>query len=134
MDYKKETGRRIRRAREGLDWTLADLSKHTDGVLSGSRISNYEQGLRLPGPQEARILGRALGISPASLMCLEDEETMSQEEADLLRSWRALPERDRRDYARRIAALALVYCDPIADEKLAGFKAPTPQKAKKSVS
>ena len=126
MDYPKEIGRRIRQARERMGpkgWTLRELARATKGKLSGSRISNYEQGARLPGPSEAIILAEALQESAAYLMCLDQGSDMSAEEAELLRNWRALPERERNDYARRIAALALVYKDAVPDEKLPGWDA-----------
>lgn len=125
MNFKKESGKRIRAARANLDGgrgiTLDELSKRTNGVLSASRISNYEQGLRLPKPQDALILGQALGVAASHLMCLEGEEEMLPEESDLLRNWRALPENERNAYARRIQALALVYRDAVPDEKVEHF-------------
>jgi len=125
MNFKKETGKRIREARAnangGRGITLDELSERTKHVLSSSRISNYEQGLRLPKPQDALILGQALGVSAGHLMCLEGEEDMLPEESDLLRNWRALPENERNAYARRIQALALVYRDAVPDEKVEHF-------------
>lgn len=123
MDFAREIGRRIQKARMETGLSLVRLSKRIDGVLSASRIGNYEQGTRLPGPQEALILGKALGVAPAYIMCLEGDE-MSKEELQLLSDWRALPERDRKDYARRIAALALVYKDAVPDERLEKFASP----------
>lgn len=134
MNWAMEIGKRLRAARKAMGVSgipLQELSRLTDGVLSPSRISNYEQGIRLLKPQEARILGKALKVDPAYLMCLEGGE-MLPEETELLSNWRALPEKDRRDYSRRIAALALVYKEPVADERLKGFRAPeSRQKAKK---
>lgn len=121
MDFKKEIGRRIRRAREGLDLTLDQLSRDTGGLLSGSRISNYEQGLRYPGPEEILKLAGALGESAAYLMCLDSGGDVNEEEQKLLRNWRALPEKDRKDYARRIETVALMYREPLPDEKLHGW-------------
>ena len=121
MDYKKEIGRRIRRARVGLNMTLGEVSRDTDGLLSGSRISNYEQGLRYPGPEEILKLAAVLGESAAYLMCLDSGEDVNEEEQKLLRNWRALPEKDRNDYARRIASMALIYKDAMPDEKLRGW-------------
>lgn len=42
MDYKAESGRRLRRRRKELELTLDDLSNHTGGVLRASRISNFD--------------------------------------------------------------------------------------------
>ena len=136
MNWKKEIGKRLRAARSamshGRGLTLPEVSKLTDGVLSPSRISNYEQGLRLLKPQEARILGKALNCDPAYLMCLEGGE-MLPEEVELLSNWRALPEKDRREYSRRISALALVYKEPVPDERLHGFRAPEAKTSSKKV-
>lgn len=101
--------------------TLHDVSKDTDGLLSGSRISNYEQGLRYPGPEEILKLAAVLGESPSYLMCLDSGEDVNEEEQKLLKNWRALPEKDRNDYARRIASMAMIYRDAMPDEKLHGW-------------
>lgn len=134
MNFKKETGARIRAARKAFfkdrEMTLDELSKLTSGVLSASRISNYEQGLRLPKPQDALILGKALGVAPSYLLCIDAEDEMLPEEQDLLRNWRALPENERRAYGRRIQALALVYRDAVPDEKLGHLSAKTKTKTK----
>lgn len=134
MNWAKEIGKRIRAAREAMDGksgiSLQQLSQRIDGVLSPSRISNYEQGLRLLKPQEARILGKALNVEPSYLMCLEGGE-MLPEETELLSNYRALPEKDRKDYSRRIAALALLYKEPVADERLKGFRAPEAKSKKR---
>lgn len=126
MDYKKEIGRRIQAARDACGWSLVELSKKLGGRLSASRISNYEQGTRLPGPQEVNLLAEALGESAAWLACLESE--MSHEEEILLRNWRALPENQRVEYARRIEMLAMAYRVPVSDEKLKGWKSPASKK------
>lgn len=88
-DYKKEAGRRLREARNNLNLTLEELSARVGKLLSPSRLSNYEQGIRMIGVKEA-----------------------------LLRNFRALPEKDRNAYARRIEVLALAYREPVPDERL----------------
>lgn len=119
MDYKKESGRRLKSAREDKRMTLAELSKRVGGVLSVSRISNYEQGERMIGPQEALALAPHLGVQPSHLLCVDVEEgDMTPEESSLLRNFRALPERDRAEYSRRIEVLAMAYREPVPDEKL----------------
>lgn len=93
-------------------------------TLSASRVSNYEQGLRMPKPEEAKLLGEFYGVPAAYIMCLDAEDEMNKEEFEMLRDYRRLPENERRDYARRIQALALVYRDAMPDERLpAGIKA-----------
>lgn len=133
MDYKKESGRRIREARDERGWTQAKLSEETGGTLSASRIANYEQGIRALKQREAVILGKALGKDPAHLMCLDLGGEMTPTERDLLLNWRTLPERERMAYARRISALALTYRDPVPDERLSSdWKAPAMKKRKKA--
>jgi SOS-response transcriptional repressor LexA len=36
-------------------------------------MTNWEQGIRAPGPEEIKQLAQALEVSPAFLMCLSDE-------------------------------------------------------------
>jgi len=43
---------------------------------------------------------------------------MTQQEQRLLRNFRALPEKDRNDYDRRIEVLALAYVEAVPDERL----------------
>ena len=119
MDYKKEAGRRLRKAREAKDWTLRELSAQLRGILSESRLSNYEQGIRMIGVDEALALYRALGVQPSYLLCVDVEDgEMTPQEISLLRNYRALPEKDRNDYSRRIEVLALAYREPVPDERL----------------
>jgi len=123
VDYKAETGRRIKAAREKKGWSLEDLSRETKGALSKSRIGNYEQGIRMPGPAEANTLAAALGVDAAYLLCLQQVFTLQA--IEMIRNFMALPERDRNDYFRRIEVLALAYRQPVPDEKLGdGWKAP----------
>ena len=119
MDYKKEAGRRLKTARIDKKLTLQELSKRTGGVLSTSRLGNYEQGTRMLGVEEALALRFPLGVSAAHLLCVDVEEgDMTQQEVELLKNYRALPEKDRNDYSRRIEVLALAYREPVPDERL----------------
>jgi transcriptional regulator with XRE-family HTH domain len=119
MDYKKEAGRRLKKAREAKNWTLRELSTQLRGILSESRLSNYEQGTRMIGVEEALALYRALGVQPSYLLCVDvEEDDMTPQETALLRNYRALPEKDRNDYSRRIEVLALAYMEPVPDERL----------------
>lgn len=135
MNWKNKIGLRIRAARLAKEWTLAELSKKTGRVLSPSRISNYEQGLRLCKAQDAAILSAALDVSASHLQCLDerasDEDDMTLEQSRLLRSWGALPENERMMYLRRIETLALAYREPVPDEKLTHLAAPKVKTTKK---
>jgi transcriptional regulator with XRE-family HTH domain len=128
VDYKVEIGKRIRTAREALNLSLEELSKRTGGKLSKSRIGNYEQGLRMPGPAEANTLATALGVDAAHLLCLQ--RVFTDRAIELMRNWSALPEKDREEYFRRIQVLALAYLQPVPDEHLGpGWTAPKPPAA-----
>ena len=132
MDYKKAAGRRLQAARQKKGLTLDALSKATKGLLSKSRLGNYEQGIRMIGVEETLALAPVLGVNPAHLLCVDEEDgEMTPQEKDLLRDFRALPENDRADYSRRIGVLAMAYKEPVPDERLhkSGFakKRPAPQ-------
>ena len=74
MDLTKRIGLRLRDVHTGQGLSLAKLSFRTGDVLSKSRISNYEQGLRRSGIEEARTLASALGtVSTTYLLCLDDD-------------------------------------------------------------
>jgi len=113
MDYKKEIGARIRKAREAKGLTLRELSARVNDLLDLKRINAYENGVRMPKPQEVTILSKALGVRPAYLMALEDEA-----EEQLVRNWRTLSERDRMSIFRKVEALALTSRDPVADAEV----------------
>ena len=117
QEWKEVIGARIRELRNLKGWSLARLERETGGRLKKSGISNYEQGTRLPGPDEAVILGEALGESPAHILCLDDDmPALSKFEAELIGNLRALPENERAQYAERIAALAMAYKKPVPDK------------------
>ena len=118
MNRRKEQSRRLRESRAAKGLTLRAASERMNGRISPSRLSNYEQGLRLLKPPEAVALAPVLGVKASYLLCVEGEE-MKQEEVDLLRNWGALPENERKQYARRIEVLALAYREPVADERVA---------------
>lgn len=134
MNFKKEIGKRIRAEREkkglSLDDQARDMLSKLGNTLSKSRVSNYEQGIRLAGPEELWLFSRYYGVPAAYLGCLEEEGNMTREEFDLLKNYRILPENERHAYFRRIETLALTYRDPLPDEKLPkGFKTPPAAKA-----
>jgi transcriptional regulator with XRE-family HTH domain len=84
-----DIGTRLRAARHAQELSLSELSERTGGELSKSRISNYEQGLRRMGIEEARALAAALGsVSATYLLCLEDDAQLSDEERQLVERYR----------------------------------------------
>jgi transcriptional regulator with XRE-family HTH domain len=91
-----EIGDRLRAQRHGLGLSLSQLSARTEPPLSKSRISNYEQGLRRLGLEEADTLSRALGtVTAAQLLGLEKWEPLTARELELLERFRATDDRGR---------------------------------------
>ncbi|HAT2030671.1 TPA: S24 family peptidase [Legionella pneumophila] len=72
LNIKKEIGKRILEARKAKGLTLKALGELAGG-LKQTRLTNWEQGVRTPGPEEIKSLARALDVSPAYLMCLSNE-------------------------------------------------------------
>lgn len=75
LNIKKEIGKRILDARKLKGLTLKALGELAGG-LKQTRITNWEQGVRTPGPEEIKQLAQALDVSPAYLMCLSDEKKL----------------------------------------------------------
>ncbi len=71
LNIKKEIGRRIHEARKDKGLTLKALGELA-GDIKQTRLTNWEQGTRAPGPEEIKLLAHALDVSPAFLMCLTD--------------------------------------------------------------
>jgi transcriptional regulator with XRE-family HTH domain len=95
MDLTKKIGQRLRAARQSRGLSLSELSNLT-GVLSKSRISNYEQGIRRMGLEEAQQLAAALvNVTPTYLLCLEDTDPLSNEERVLVERYRQADSRGR---------------------------------------
>lgn len=69
MSFKEEIGQRIAKARKDKQLTIKALSELTK-TLSIPRISNWEQGIRSPGPVEALQLAEHLDISASYLLGL----------------------------------------------------------------
>jgi transcriptional regulator with XRE-family HTH domain len=95
MDLTKRIGQRLRAARQDQKLSLSELSARTDS-LSKSRISNYEQGIRRMGLEEAQELASALGtVTPVYLLCLDDTDPLSQRERELVEHFRHADERGK---------------------------------------
>ena len=96
QDLTAKIGLRLRGARKAQKLSLQALANLTGGALSKSRISNYEQGLRRLGIEEARLISKALGTVTATyLLCLEDEGFLDAKEQRLLELFRKLDDRGR---------------------------------------
>lgn len=95
MDLTKRIGQRLRAARHEQKLSLADLASRTN-ALSKSRISNYEQGIRRMGLEEAHVLSVALGtVTPTYLLCLDDKDPLSPQERQLVEYFRQTDERGK---------------------------------------
>ncbi len=118
-EWKVRIGQRIKELRTLKRWSLTRLARETGDQLIKSAISNYEQGTRMPGPEEATIIADALGEAPAHILCLDDNmPALSKTEAKLIEDLRALPEDQRVEYAERIAILASAYKKAVPHERL----------------
>ena len=62
---KMTIGKRIRRLRHNRDLTLAELGKILE--IRGSRISNWEMGIRTPDLLEIEKAAKFFRVSPAYL-------------------------------------------------------------------
>jgi transcriptional regulator with XRE-family HTH domain len=95
MDLTREIGQRLRSARQAQGLSLSELSNLT-GVLSKSRISNYEQGIRRMGIEEAQQLASALvSVTPTYLLGLENTDPLSNAERVLVERFRQADSRGR---------------------------------------
>lgn len=131
MNYKKEIGARIQRLRMDRGWSLADLSRRCNDLLSRTRINNYETGYRMPGPEDAVVLAQALESRPAYILAVDDIQiAMSSLEETLVKNWRILNERDRMAFFRRIEQAAMMSRDPVPDAKLQHLSAKGKARAK----
>ena len=111
MELTNKIGLRLREARKAQGLSLAALSARTS-ALSKSRISNYEQGLRRMGLEEARELASALGtVSATFLLCLEDEGYVTERESALLDFYRQADTRGK-DTILRVAESQVDYLIP----------------------
>ena len=77
LNIKKEIGKRILEARKAQGLTLKELGERAGG-LKQTRLTNWEQGTRAPGPEEIKLLAQVLDVSPAFLMCLSDERKVKK--------------------------------------------------------
>jgi transcriptional regulator with XRE-family HTH domain len=120
--WKARVADRLRALRVRANLSQWDVDRETRGRITRSALGNYESGTRLPGIEEAQILGKLYDVPAFYILCLEEDTDVvliDPIERQLMRDFRALPERDRMDYVRRIGALAVAYRDPVPDEKAA---------------
>lgn len=97
MKTREEAGRRIKAAREALGMTLQDVCGKVPG-LTVSRLSNWEQGLRMISVEQAKRLGPVFKVSPEYILTLQDETGL--EESKLLELFRNADARGKRELFR----------------------------------
>lgn len=98
--------KRLKDARQACGLSLQALSDRTEGALSKSRISNYEQGIRRLSIEAAQMLASALGsVSVAHLLCLDEPTALAPRERDLVAQFRALDEPGRSALEKTLAVL-----------------------------
>lgn len=101
-DLAAEIGRRIKKARRDAGLTLKELGERLDWSIS--RLSNYEQGRRTPGPGEALRLARATNVSPSWLLCL-DNAGITDAEREFLAAFRTADPAVQESIERLLSAL-----------------------------
>ena len=119
MTLNKKIGQRLRAARTEQKLSLSELAARTR-TLSKSRISNYEQGIRRMGIEEAQELAEALeGVTPSYLLCLDDTSPLTSDELKLVERYRGTDGRGK-DTILRIAESQVNYRDQRADNSDSG--------------
>ncbi len=73
LSRSQQIGQRIAATRLRHGWSIQDLSEHTNGAVSRSRLANFEAGLRRPDIEVVEILADVFGdVSAAWLLTLEN--------------------------------------------------------------
>lgn len=102
IDLTRRIGLRLRETRKAQGLTLSQLSETTQH-LSNSRIGNYEQGQRRMGIWEACELVATLDtVSATYLLCLNDEQFLTDQERNLLEWFRRADERGKETILRAV--------------------------------
>ncbi|CAQ85220.1 MULTISPECIES: helix-turn-helix domain-containing protein [Photorhabdus] len=81
MKTNESIGARIKRLRNQQKMSQAALAELC-GWASQSRIGNYESGIRNVSTDDAVILSKALGVSPAELMFGDAESSQENETSE----------------------------------------------------
>jgi len=122
---------RLRDARQTLEWTLDESSKRMNGVISASRLGNYEQGTREPPLAQFARLAELYGVAMAWLVGAGAlRSALSQEEIALVKDFRVLPERIRVELKRKIHVAAMTEKAPVDPQYAAPAKPAATQRRK----
>ncbi len=80
LSRSQQIGQRIAETRKRHGWSIQELSDHTNGAISRSRLANFEAGLRRPDIELVEILADVFGdVSAAWLLTLENGPNSSKE-------------------------------------------------------
>jgi len=117
INLTKKIGQRLRAARNAHGYSLAELAARTNS-LSKSRISNYEQGIRRMGLEEAAELSNALdGLTPTYLLCLDERSPLTKTEWKMIEAFRNSDERGK-DTILRVCEVQREYSVPAMRSRL----------------
>ena len=98
-NYKKQTGIRMKAAREAAQLTQQQAVDHLSilkgSAIPASRVGNYEQGKRLPDPVTLLQLCALYGSSPSAIYGFTDVPQGSDENA-LMKKYRSTDDRGKR--------------------------------------
>lgn len=109
MDHlKEEVGRRLKKAREEKDLTLQEVCNQVAG-LTVSRLSNWENGIRMADVDVVKKLAPIYTTSAAYLLTLEDTQPDPREKA-LVELYKAADPRGQ-DTILRVAESESQYVD-----------------------
>lgn len=88
---KYEIGARIRKYREACNMSQKELAERLH--ISGSRISNWEQGINRPDADMIADLCSVLQVSPSELLDVRlTEDEYTKEERAVVTAYRSKPE------------------------------------------
>lgn len=99
-------GSRLKHARLSKGMLLRDvvdrMAKVWPNVEHVSRLQSYESGARMMSIQTARHLGRALDVSAAWLLCVDDTIGIDDEQLEILRLYIQAPDAVRKLVSRML--------------------------------
>lgn len=80
-ELQATVAKRIKQCRTGHGWTMDETAKRLSVIagkeMSPSRYSNWELGLRMPGPEQIIHLGQLFGKPPAWVQGFTDNDSLS---------------------------------------------------------
>lgn len=100
---------RMNKAMEAKGMRNADIieaSKRIGYELSSSAVAQYRTGIYLPKAEKLAVLARVLDVTESWLLGRDDEElTLTEQEKELIESYRKLKNEDKQIISRLIKKL-----------------------------